>query len=207
MNRYARIDPAATGPQHILGIIETDLALTWPGLLDIRDRPEVTESAWYCAVSSRWVASPPSTNHEWNGNDWELNAELEASQRARELADAYQVSTAAINTKCEATITGGFWSDALGERHQYSSQLDDQLNLTGVILAGLDSLYACRDEQGLKAFRPHTFAQLRQVGDDFTLFKLQLLQHANDLKQQLDQALAAGDLEAIERVTWENVQP
>lgn len=207
MNRYARIDPAATGPQHILGIIETDLALIWPGLLDIRDRPEVTESAWYCAVSSRWVASPPSTSHEWNGNDWELNAELEASQRALELADAYQVSTAAINTKCEATITGGFWSAALGERHQYSSQLDDQLNLTGVILAGLDSLYACRDEQGLKAFRPHTFAQLRQVGDDFTLFKLQLLQHANDLKQQLDQALAAGDLEAIERVTWENVQP
>jgi hypothetical protein len=112
-----------------------------------------------------------------------------------------------INRDCEAAITAGFQSDALGAPHLYSSQLDDQLNLTGAILRGLDMPYACRDEQGVKEFRLHTAAQLRQVGDDFTLYKLQLLQHANELKQQLDLALAAGDADAMELITWEAPQP
>lgn len=123
------------------------------------------------------------------------------------IADLYQSKAATINRACEALITGGFGSDALGARHQYSSQLDDQLNLTGAILRGLDMPYACRNEQGVKDFRLHTSAQLRQVGDDFTLYKLQLLQHANELKQQLDLALAASDAEAMTLVRWEAVQP
>lgn len=111
-----------------------------------------------------------------------------------------------INQKCEAAITGGFWSAAIGEQYLYGSQLDDQLNLTGMVLSGKDNPYACRDQTGRKEFRPHTAAQLRQVGDDFTLFKLQLLQKANDLKQALDAALAAGDLPAVTAVTWSGAQ-
>ena len=118
----------------------------------------------------------------------------------------YEMKVLIVNDACEKQITGGFWSSALGQPHQYSSQMDDQLNLTGVILLGLDTLYACRDELGAKEFRPHTFAQIRRVGDDFTLFKLQLLQKANVLKQQLDQALAAADLAVLEAVTWESEQ-
>ncbi|MCK9818599.1 hypothetical protein M1B35_31885, partial [Pseudomonas sp. MAFF 302046] len=110
------------------------------------------------------------------------------------------------NYACETAITAGFWSEALGTAHQYGSQLDDQLNLTGVILAGLDSLYACRDAEGVKDFRPHTAAQLRQVGDDFTLYKLQLLQKANGLKQKLDEALANADMDALAAVTWDGEQ-
>lgn len=125
-----------------------------------------------------------------------------ASQE-QQLAALHQQRVTDINAACEAAITAGFWSQALGLPHQYSSQLDDQLNLTGAILRGLDMPYACRDEQGVKAFRLHTAEQLRQVGDDFTLYKLQLLQHANELKQQLDQALAAGDAEAMLAITWE----
>jgi len=115
--------------------------------------------------------------------------------------------TTAINQACEAAITAGFTSDALGAPHFYTSQLDDQLNLTGAVLRGLDMPYACRDEQGVKEFRLHTAEQLRQVGDDFTLYKLQLLQHANELKQQLDAALDAGDLAALEAISWEAPQP
>lgn len=88
----------------------------------------------------------------------------------------------------------------------YSSQIEDQLNLSGIIQAAIDSPYACRDVLGVKAYRLHTAAQLRAVGNDFTDFKLQLLQRSHDLKQLLDQALAVGDLVAIETVTWESGQ-
>lgn len=99
-----------------------------------------------------------------------------------------------------------FDSSALGAPYLYSSQLDDQLNLTGMILRGMDGLYACRDESGGKEFRPHTAEQLHQVGDDFTTFKQLLLQKANRLKKLLDQALADRDLAALESVTWESSQ-
>ena len=118
------------------------------------------------------------------------------------LQPEYDAQTAMINAACEAAITAGFWSSALGIRHQYSSELNDQLNLTGAVLAGLDTLYACRDEAGVREFRPHTYAQIRQVGDDFTLIKQQLLQKAYSLKQLLDDAFSAGDLEALEAVKW-----
>lgn len=118
----------------------------------------------------------------------------------------HQRKTAELNAACEAAITGGFWSSALGQPHQYTSQMDDQLNLTGVILAGQDSLYACRDQAGAKAFRPHTTEQLRQVGNDFNTVKQQFLQKADRLKQLLDQALAAADITALEAVTWEGAQ-
>ena len=107
---------------------------------------------------------------------------------------------------CEAAITGGFWSSALGEPFQYASQLDDQLNLTGVIQTGMDSLYACRDQLGTKLFRPHTAEQLRHVGSDFSGFKQQLLQKANGLKQALDRALADSDLANLQLVSWEDAQ-
>lgn len=125
-----------------------------------------------------------------------------------ELLDSlYRQKVAEINSACEAAITAGFWSSALGAPHQYPSKLDDQLNLTGVILQGFDSLYGCRDQQGLKELRQHTAKQLRQVSDDFTSYKLELLQRANTLKQQLDEALASGEMNALQVVTWESLQP
>lgn len=125
---------------------------------------------------------------------------------SEQLQSLYRQKSNEINTACEAAITAGFTSEALGAPHFYSSQLDDQLNLTGAVLRGLDMPYACRDELDVKEFRLHTAEQLRQVGDDFTLYKLQLLQHANALKQQLDAALDAGDLTALEAISWEATQ-
>lgn len=124
-----------------------------------------------------------------------------AEQQAK---SRYDDQILAINLACEKQITDGFWSSALGSAFFYDSQLEDQLNLTGIIQAGTDSPYPCRDEQGVKVFRDHTAAQLQQVGDDFVQIKLQLLQKANLLKQELDAALAAVDLAAIEAVRWES---
>ncbi|MGY2137768.1 DUF4376 domain-containing protein [Pseudomonas reactans] len=132
-----------------------------------------------------------------------LAAPEQPTQQER-LQALYQQKVESLNRSCESAIISGFWSGALGEQYQYSSQLDDQLNLTGAILAGVDASYPCRDESGIKEFRAHSAAQIRQVGDDFTQFKLQLLQKANQLKQQLDKALAALDLANLELMTWEN---
>lgn len=138
----------------------------------------------------------PSEHHYWQNGQW-----------VEDLNELYDNRVAEINGSCEQAITSGFTSSALGTLHHYTSKLDDQLNLTGAVLRGLDMPYACRDEQGVKEFRLHTAEQLRQVGDDFTLYKLQLLQHANKLKQQLDLALATGDVEAMALIRWETVQP
>ncbi|MBC3376678.1 hypothetical protein HU762_22305 [Pseudomonas sp. SWRI92] len=116
----------------------------------------------------------------------------------------YDQKVQEINAACEARISDGFWSSALGGAFFYDSRLEDQLNLTGIIQAGTDSAYPCRDEKGVKVFRDHTAAQLQQVGEDFIQIKLQLLRKANDLKQTLDAALAALDVAAIEAVIWES---
>ena len=137
----------------------------------------------------------PSQHHQWSGDHWGISPQL-----------LYASKTQEINEACKTAITGGFWSAALGQRYQYSSQMDDQLNLTGLILLGSDSVYGCRDEQGVKELIAHTAKQLGQVNDDFTRFKLGLLQRANSIKQLLDKALAQGDLNALEAVTWESVQ-
>jgi hypothetical protein len=137
----------------------------------------------------------PSSAYAWANGGW-----------VKDLAFAHRQQVSRVNADCMAEIIGGFWSSALGSAYQYSSELDDQLNLTGVILRGEESPYACRDEQGQKAFLLHSAPQLRQVGDDFTLFKLQLLQKANRLKQQLDQALSDGDVAALEALSWEDPQ-
>lgn len=134
----------------------------------------------------------------------EAGAPVLRTTATNSLEQIYESQLMLINRECEKAITAGFTSAALVTLHTYSSELEDQLNLTGAILRGADMPYACRDEQGVKEFRMHTAEQLRQVGDDFTVYKLQHLQRANMLKQQLDQALAAGDLAALEAVTWES---
>ena len=112
----------------------------------------------------------------------------------------------AINLACTLAITGGFESVALGTPHRYSSDLEDQLNLSGMLLQGGEGLYPCYDAQGIKTFISHTGEQLRQVAEDFGQHKLQLMQRANELKQRLDAALTALDLVELEAVTWEAPQ-
>jgi hypothetical protein len=147
-----------------------------------------------------YTLKEPGANQVWKNAEW--TDDIPAT-----VVRLYTEKLQAINTACEQSIIAGFTSTALGAMHRYSSQLDDQLNLMGAILRGLEMPYACRNEQDVKAFRMHSAEQLRQIGDDFTQYKLQRLQQANTLKQQLEQAQAASDILALEAINWEAVQP
>jgi hypothetical protein len=137
----------------------------------------------------------PSAGQVWDGKHW-----VDDVPAVIELRFVAQMTT--INQACTQQITGGFWSEAVGMRHFYDSELQDQLNLTGMILRGTDGFLPCADEAGTKVFLEHTLAQLRQVGDEFTELKLQLLRKANALKAALAAARAAGDLDALNAVAW-----
>lgn len=107
--------------------------------------------------------------------------------------------TAEINAACSAAIVGGFASNALGAPHTYDSALEDQLNLIGAVGLGIDLPYRCADEAGVKAFRLHTAAQLKQVAADGAAIKLSALEKAATLKAQVQ---AAEDAAAVEAVVW-----
>lgn len=117
----------------------------------------------------------------------------------------YNAQLAAVNAACLQQITGGFWSAALGAQYFYGTQIEDQLNLSGLILRGLGGGHVCRDQSGVTDFREHTHEQLLQVSNEFTEFKLLRLRKANDLKQALIAARAAADLDALNALVWESV--
>ena len=76
--------------------------------------------------------------------------------------------TQALSDEAERRIRSGFWSNALGSPHFYDSDIEDQINLIGVVTVGTDSPYACRpgSQTALKQYIFHTAAQLRQVAED-----------------------------------------
>jgi hypothetical protein len=115
------------------------------------------------------------------------------------LATAKTERIAAINTACAAAITGGFTSSALGALHTYDSEETDQINLIGAVSLGIDMPYKCADAAGIKAFRLHTAAQLKQVAIDGATVKLAALEKASALKARV---VAAGTVGEVEVVVW-----
>lgn len=118
------------------------------------------------------------------------------------LTKLYPQQLEAINAGCHRHIESGFNSDALGELYSYDSVLEDQVNLTGMILSGLDGLCACYASDRKKVFRSHTAEQLQQVGQHLVQFKQQALQHSERLKIALHQALTERDLPAMKAIEW-----
>lgn len=149
------------------------------------------------ALPAGYTLEVPGPGQIWGNGHW-----IDDAPAVLELR--YGAQLLAVNTACLQEITGGFWSAALGDRYYYETELEDQLNLTGLILRGLDGAYPCQDESGVKVFLDHTNEQLRQIGDEFTEFKLIRLRKVNDLKQALAAARSASDLDAINAVVWES---
>jgi hypothetical protein len=142
-----------------------------------------------------YTLKKPGPNQIWKDGEWvdDIDAVL---------AVLHDNKQQAIDAAYSQYIAGGFNSDALGELHRYSSAIDDQVDLNGQVLLGLDDVYPCYDVDQVKAFRRHTIAQLQKVSQDLVRFKQAAMQHADSLRQTLAKALDDKDLQAMKAITW-----
>lgn len=118
------------------------------------------------------------------------------------LAKLYPQKLEVINSGCARHIESGFNSDALGEPYRYDSILEDQVNLTGLILSGFDALCACYGNDNEKVFREHSADQLHVVGQHLVKHKQTSLQQTESLKRALAKTLADRDLSAMRDIEW-----
>jgi len=80
------------------------------------------------------------------------------------IAAAKQQRITDLKADCTNAIQSGFVSNALGENHTYDSSLpQDQTNLLGAKIAGIDMYFTCTDSAGYKSQKFHTVAQMAQV--------------------------------------------
>ena len=120
------------------------------------------------------------------------------------LGDAKINRVNVINRAVALAIEGGYISAALGAPHMYDSELEDQVNLIGVLALGVDHPFACVNEQGIRDYRMHTAQQIRQVAADGAARKMQLLQHATMLKYMIQQAET---VEVVNSIVWSDPTP
>ena len=99
---------------------------------------------------------------------------------------AAAVQKATINAACATAIVAGFDSAALGDTHHYDCEQHDQISIIGLVAANIDHPYTCIDAATVKASKPHTAAQIRQVFDDGLVHISGNTTTARTLKDQLD---------------------
>jgi hypothetical protein len=128
------------------------------------------------------------------------------------------LKVAELSEACRNEIISGFTSNALGQDGLYDSYEVDQLNLVGSVSAispspnapnGSAMPYAVRPiVDGVvqpKVYTVHTYAQLRQVMQDGTVFKLTKLQKFNAKRDYVN--FNCSTHEQVDAVTWESVEP
>lgn len=112
---------------------------------------------------------------------------------------------AVLNSCCSLTIMNGFRSDALGEPFYYPAKKQDQDNLVASVTDSLipnlpedwTTPFWCMDRTDIWAFRPHTAAQIQQVGREGKAATLAAMTKNEQLRQLVDEATDEAQLDAI----------
>ncbi|HEX9842410.1 MAG TPA: hypothetical protein VGC20_06650 [bacterium] len=105
---------------------------------------------------------------------------------------------AALSADCNAAITGGFESDALGSAHRYDSDLEAQVNLVGAASLGAAVDYTCTEvATGTKGSVTHTAAQIKQVLKDGAAIKIALLAQYRARVADVEAAETEAEVEAV----------
>jgi hypothetical protein len=105
-----------------------------------------------------------------------------------------------LKESCKGAIEAGFYSSALGTVHKYDSSLpQDQTNLLGAKIAGVDMNFTCTNEAGEKWERFHTAAQITQV---YFAGMIHLQAAKSKLYSKISQLNLATTIEAVNEVDW-----
>lgn len=133
----------------------------------------------------------PAPGQVWKNGRWvdDLNTVL---------AQLYPQKLEMINSSCARMIESGFTAQG----YRYDSAIEDQLNLTGLILSKLDASYPCYGDDGQKVYREHTADQLSAVGLYLLKHKQSALRHADLLKRELAKTLTLADLPGMQAIEW-----
>lgn len=129
-------------------------------------------------IKEGFTLTAPGDFDWWNGSEWVADESLE-----KDYANNKKIEE--INYCAEAAIISGFESSALGDKHTYKSDRDDQLNLIGMVTSGNSDFFKCIDEHGVSEYRWHTSEQLIQVLNDGKDVKMDILKRAAELKAVL----------------------
>lgn len=136
-----------------------------------------------------------------------INIPIEAQNEAQLLVTGKQLKAYEINQKCRSSIVSGFVSSALEAPFNYPSKITDQQNLAASVLASYDpentstwtTPFWCSDDSGHWEFRPHTAAQIREVGRDAKSAILALQFKNEQLQAEIQ---AASTVEVLEAIAW-----
>lgn len=178
-----------TTTQKLLGWYDDDIHKTIP-----TPNVKVTNEAWGIAI-------------EENANYVDVINKKVIYKDLRTLNESKQSKIESLNVDCGLEIIGGFKSNALGSYKWYQSKQNDQLNLIGVVTAGVDTVFKCGVEDAdfatngiiVWSYETHTVAQLAQILKDGASFKQVILAKFYTLKAQVE---SAGDEAGIEAVVW-----
>ncbi|MDH0907382.1 hypothetical protein N5C66_00705 [Rhizobium pusense] len=124
---------------------------------------------------------------------------------ALDVVKANRIET--LRSACEATITGGFQSSALGSDHTYPSDIKAQINLMGSVTDSImpnlspdwmTPFWVC-DAAGLWSWKMHNATQIQQAGRDG---KAHVVECQTLLAELTATVLAAATAEAVASITW-----
>lgn len=184
MKTYARISDGS-----VVEVVSLDDDITLEDAFhpllaaDMKPCPEETQQGWI--FSDGQFSAPPAPNLDT------LKAERIATLRAA----------------CEASILGGFVSEALGSSHTYPSDIKAQINLMGSVTDSLipslpadwqTPFWVC-DEAGSWKWEMHNAAQIQQAGRDG---KANVVSNQTKLDDLTSAVTAAKTKKAVEAVAW-----
>lgn len=127
--------------------------------------------------------------------------QLTAAEAVAALAAVQATQAETLSVACQAAITAGFSSSALGAAHAYPSQPLDQTNLIGAVSSGLANVnFYCADSTGAWARVSHTAAQIKQVLADGAT---QRMAYSAKLAGFVAQVNAATTVAAVQAIVWQ----
>lgn len=120
---------------------------------------------------------------------------------------ARQAKVIELTHICGIKIIGGFLSSALGDEHQYPSDIKDQINLMGSVTDSImpelpvdwQTPFWCRDAGGVWDWKMHNAAQIQQAGRDG---KAHVVACQTTLKTLKPQIVAAKTVAAVNAIGW-----